>query len=84
MAGKRLNDTAAICAPGDAERLSMEVRPIENGYVTRHSRHGKDGYESREVFSAQKPEMAMPADATPKETSTLHRATDYLRKPTDI
>lgn len=37
---------------------SIEIRPIENGYIIRKSSYGtKKGYESREFYSAKKPDI---------------------------
>lgn len=66
MSKKRLSDTAAVAAmPGtgqDTQSMSVDVRKIENGYVTRTSTYGSDSYESRERFTKEAPKLRDPMD----------------------
>lgn len=43
---------------GSSESLSVEVRPIDNGYIKRESRYSDTGdYSSKETYSQDKPVM---------------------------
>jgi len=67
--GKLSKLVAAVAGPrSENEYASIDVRKIDNGYVTRQSRHSDDGgYESKETFSPDRPsleaEVAPPPDA---------------------
>lgn len=78
--GKRLNDTAALQAiPAysleRSESRSVNVRKIENGYLTCES-SCKDGkYESSETYSATPPDLG-----ENQSENGLKRAVDYMKR----
>jgi hypothetical protein len=83
---RRLNDTAAItsmpspAAIGDSESLNVEVRRIDNGYITRESRYSQGDYKSCERFSQDKPvlgDLAKPQ--TSPGRSSLRNAVRSLK-----
>lgn len=51
----------SVCTPTSAgESVNVDIRKIENGYVTRESRSDSKGYHTTERFSAEKPVIALP------------------------
>lgn len=76
----RLNDTVAIeaTAPyslGGSESRSINVRKIDNGYVTTES-SCKDGrYESKDTYSATPPKLGEDMAENP-----MQRAANYLKR----
>jgi hypothetical protein len=47
---------ASVQAKPDRE-VTVSTRKIDNGYVTRTESWGQDGYDSKETFSEQAPEI---------------------------
>lgn len=87
MARKRLNDTAAIVAEplGSEQSMSVSVRKIDNGYVTRtsHCDPRTGAYNSAETFSKNPPRI-IPArvdgrqSPSPDQGNPLRDAKMYL------
>ncbi len=60
---------------GKNESVSIDVRSIDNGYVTRRSQYGDGTYSSTESYSKEKPSLAeMPT------SNSMKAAVDYLNK----
>lgn len=82
---KRMNDTKAVKAMpamggslGNGDSLSVDVRKIDNGYITRSSSYKNDEYHSRESYSPDKPDFSVQSD-TQQESSTLRKAIDSMK-----
>lgn len=62
---KRLNDTKAIAESpvrigrgAVGETLTIDVRPIDNGFITRHSHFKEHGdYSCKETYSSERPNI---------------------------
>lgn len=81
---KRLNDTDAIVAmpmrgtSGGNESMNIDVRKIDNGYITRETRYSDGGgYQSKETYSPTKPSLN---PSIGKGGNLMKGATDYLNK----
>lgn len=83
----RLNDTKAIAdkpsrpmnglGNNGMESMTVEVRPIDNGYIRRESRYDAEGnYSCRESYSPTRPST----NESKREAGSLKAAADYLRK----
>ena len=66
-------------APDENESYSVDVRKIENGYVTRTSVYGSGDYKSTEVFSATKPDLDAPKAPRQSGGSSLRDACRSLK-----
>ena len=71
-------------APGpvrEGESVSVDVRKIANGYITRTTRSGPEGYASDESFSAERPAVEVEAGAgrdKSEQPSAMRRAIGKL------
>ncbi len=80
MARKTLDSISAAIGKAptmqDAFHHTVDVRPIENGYIIRESKHNGDSYTSTERYSAEHPS----GSGLPEGENLMRRAVDYMNK----
>lgn len=55
------------------EGCSMDIRPIDNGFIVRESSYGPKGYKQSERYSPTKPKVSV--EDTPKARKTAPSST---------
>lgn len=83
---KRMSDTAAVKnmpSPsgelGSDTSVSVSVRKIDNGFVTREARYGNGEYTEKETYTPTTPNLSVKDEAAPQASSTLRRTIDYMQ-----
>lgn len=80
----RESDTAAVAAmpSGDEDgpsHVSVDVRKIDNGYVSTHTTMRDGAYHSREEYHAKRPRVEEVLGAGERPRSGLGEGTNHLR-----
>lgn len=70
--------TKSNVSPPAGEGCTVDVRPIDNGFIVRKSSYGPKGYQSSECYSPTKPkievETAKPKPKGKAQVSSLGKA----------
>lgn len=65
---------------GMGETLTIDVRPIDNGFITRHSHYKDDGsYSCKEMYSDKRPKVGA-AEEPNADTNAMRTAADFLNR----